>query len=196
MKLKMTLNTVQKRLHRLGVDIPKNTLKRWAYDGLIPRPERYKKGKGKGMGRAVSWDREAILDAASLWAVKDVSGHKLMPSKKRIDVIKHAVGHVYESPFAIYDNPPRKFQSAVGQSVSVKYINEGFPGLLLFPGKTLPDRSDALNSMVVAWICAREKARRGMPIREPRRVVMHWKTADVFEKTTIDASDHDEVIHN
>ncbi|MDD1725915.1 MAG: hypothetical protein LUQ34_03435 [Euryarchaeota archaeon] len=64
-----------------------------------------------------------------------------------------------------------------------------------FPVKTLPDRSDALNTLVITWICAREKARRGVANRGPYRVLMHWKTADTIEKTTIEAADRAEVIH-
>jgi hypothetical protein len=68
-----------------------------------------------------------------------------------------------------------------------------------------------LNALVVVWICAREKARRGKPIKDPFRVLLNWKSVNValadasksteqfgldyvFEKTTIEASDRDEVI--
>jgi hypothetical protein len=49
--------------------------------------------------------------------------------------------------------------------------------------------------LAIAWICAREKARRGVAIREPYRVLMHWKTTDTFEQSTIEAADNDEAIH-
>jgi hypothetical protein len=200
----MDIDRLQSRLRRIGVDVPKNTLKRWAYDGLIARPHRYKKGRGGGKGRAVSWDRAAIADAAALWAVREASSRKLLPSKKRIDVIKHAVSHVYEYPFAIYALRPGDPIDAV----ALKFVDEGFPGLTLFPGRTLPDRSDALNSLVVVWICAKEKARRIKPIPQPVRVTLHWKPIKEIsdtertivesyklEKTTIDVADRDEVIH-
>jgi len=194
----MEIDELQSRLRRLGADIPQNTLKRWAYDGLIPKPRRIKHGKGSGKkGRAVSWDPAAIADAAALWAVKEATSRKLLPSKKRIDVIKHAVFHVYESPFAIYSL--RNGDTAV----SVKFVDEGFPGLTLFPGKTLPNRSDTLNSLVVVWICAKEKARRRKPILQPVRVMMHWKPVEkikdtfdyVLDKTTIHVTDRNEVVH-
>jgi len=79
---------------------------------------------------------------------------------------------------------------------------------MLFHGKTLPDRSDALNSLVVVWICAREKASRSKAITELVQVTMHWKPMEKIsntgeaivesyklEKTTIDLADRDEVIH-
>jgi hypothetical protein len=196
----MDIAELRSRLCRLGVDIPQNTLKRWAYDGLICRPHRIKHGKGSGKkGRAVSWDRAAIADTAALWAVKEASSRKLLPSKKRIDVIKHAVFHVYNSPFAIYSLDP----SDEAADVTVKFVDEGFPGLTLFPGRTLQDRSDTLNTLVVVWICAKEKARRNKPILQPVRVTMYWKPVEkiadtfdyVLDKTTIREADRDGVIH-
>lgn len=200
----MDIDELQSRLRRLDVDITQNTLKRWAYDGLIPRPRRILKGKGGGKGRAITWDRAAIADTAALWAVKQAGNRKLLPSKKRIDVIKHAVSRVYEYPFAIYALRPGDPVDAV----AVKFVDEGFPGLTLFPGRTLSDRSDALNSLVVVWICAKEKARRSKPILRPVRVTLHWKPIEKIsdtreaivesyklEKTTIDVADRDEVIH-
>lgn len=103
------------------------------------------------------------------------------------------------SPFASYSLRPGDGVD----SVAVKFVDEGFPGLTLFPGRTLPDRSDALNSLVVVWICAKEKARRNKPIIQPVRVTMHWKPVEkiadtfdyVLDKTTIHVADRDEVIH-
>lgn len=109
-----------------------------------------------------------------------------------------------EYPFAIYALRPGDPVDAV----AVKFVDEGFPGLTLFPGRTLQDRSDALNSLVVVWICAKEKARRSKPILQPVRVMLHWKPMEKIsdtgeaivesyklEKTTIDIADRDEVIH-
>lgn len=206
----MDIDELQSRLRRLGVDIPQNTLKRWAYDGMIPRPRRYKKGKGKGKGRAVSWDRTTIADAAALWAVRNACHRKLLPSKKRIDVIKRAVSHVYEGPPFAYDITSI-MTGATWQSVKPNYVGRGFPDLSLFPGRKPSDRSDVLNALVVVWICAREKARRGKPIKHQFHVLLNWKSVNValadasksteqfgldyvFEKTTIEASDRDEVI--
>jgi hypothetical protein len=49
--------------------------------------------------------------------------------------------------------------------------------------------------LAIAWIRAREKARRGVAIREPYSVLMHWKTTNTFEQTTIEPADNDEAIH-
>ena len=84
----MNLAELQSALHDLGADIPQNTLKRWGYDGLIRRPQRYKKGRGGGKGRAVSWSWDAVAEAAAIWAIKNAGILKAPPSKKMIDAIK------------------------------------------------------------------------------------------------------------
>lgn len=204
----MNLEQFQSRLRKIGADIPQGTLKRWAYDGLISRPERYKKGQGGGKGRAASWNRAAIADAAALWAVRNAGGHKLLQSKKRIDVIKHAVASIFRG------DQPLSFDAfllmtdpyATWRSVKIRYVNEGFPGLELFPGKRPTDRLDTLNSLIVVWMCAYEKARKGMPLQNSARVTLHYRgVADetgivselsrVLEKTTIEAADCDELIY-
>ncbi|MEI7827759.1 MAG: hypothetical protein WCI87_08215 [Euryarchaeota archaeon] len=208
----MNLKQFQSQLRKLGVNIPQGTLKRWAYDGLIPRPKRYKKGRGGGRGRAASWDRAAIAEVAALWAIRNAGGHKLLQSKKRIDVIRHAADYLFRGERSLMFDPIILLTdpNATWQSVKVRYINENFPAsdLELFPGKNLTEQSDALNTLVVAWICAKEKARRKKSMLQPARVVMHWRAVvdettsgvvsegtHVLEKTTLEAADCDELIY-
>ena len=102
----MDLEELQSRLRELGVDIPQNTLKRWGYDGLIPRPERYKHGKGSGKkGRAASWSEDAVTEAAAIWAIRNGKIIKTALLRKLIPYIKHSALHVYEYPMAVYALP-------------------------------------------------------------------------------------------
>ena len=218
----MNLETFQSQLHKIiGEDIPQGTLKRWAYDGLIPRPKRYQKGKGRGRGRAASWDRAAIADAAALWAVRNVGGRKLLQSKKLIDVIKQAAD-IYqgEQYLGFGSTPLLKDPNAPWQSFKIEFTMEydgdpeeyESPGLKVFPRKSAAERAEVMNPLIFAWICAHEKARKGVSLQNPARVVIHWRpiiahevvsddgkrllvNAHVFEKTTIEAADHDEIIY-
>lgn len=220
----MDLEQFQSQLHKLGADIPQGTLKRWAYDGLIPRPKRYKKGKGGGRGRAASWDRAAIADVAALWAVRNAGGHKLLQSKKRIDVIREAADIFHGDQYPSYHTAPLyKDPTTPWQSLKIEFTDElefwdeyGYyvpPGMKVFPRKNISERQQAMNALISAWICAHEKARNGMPLQKPARVIIHWRpiiadeiisddgmhrlliNAHTYEKTTIEAADHDEIVY-
>ena len=155
----MNLEQFQSRLCKLGADIPQGTLKRWAYEGLIPRPHRYRKGKGGGRGRAASWNRAAIGDAAALWAIRNAGGRKLLQSKRRIGIIKYAVEDIFHGAqrlkFVAYTVPsPTTFPNAkwhyrTVESVVIQFDYRDFPGLDLIPGKAI-DQLDTLKSLVEA----------------------------------------------
>ena len=201
----MKLSELQSRLHDLGADIPQNTLKRWGYDGLIPRPKRIKKGKGGGKGRAVSWSGWALAEAGAIWAVKNAGILKVPPSKKVIEIIKFAEDSIRRYQSGCYLPPRGPGTEITAESISVKFISDGFPDLYLFPGRTPADKSDVLNSLVVVWICAIEKVKKGMSLREPARVIIHWTPRPAsdpeweddpyeFDGITVEKADRDEVI--
>jgi len=200
----MNLVELQSVLYDLGADIPQNTLKRWGYDGLIRRPQRYKKGKGGGKGRAVSWTWDAVAEAAAIWAIKNAGILKAPPSKKMIDAIKLTEYAVYQWPPAKY-SPPPPGTKITAESVRVKFVDDERQDLDSYPGRTPAERSDLLNSLVVVWICAIEKARRGMSLQKPARVVLHSIESNatelerleepyILKDITVEAADRDEVI--
>ena len=203
----MNLTELQSRLHDLGADIPQNTLKRWGYNGFIPRPKRIKKGKGKGKGRAVSWSSWAAVEAGAIWAVKNAGILKGSLSKQMIDCIRLAEYNVYNYPPAKYSPSNVAGTKITAKSVKVKFVSDEFPYIDPFPGRAPADKTEVLNSLVVVWICAIEKARIGMSLRKPARVIMHWKPKPASERTegedspydlddinVDDTADHDEII--
>jgi len=75
----MNCEELQKRLSKLGAEIPLSTIRRWAYkDGLIPTPIRYAKdlekrvGKPKKRepGRFSYWTEDSLEAAAAVWTIR------------------------------------------------------------------------------------------------------------------------------
>jgi hypothetical protein len=168
----LTHTEVLARLYALGLDIKLSTLKRWAYEGLIEKPQRYKKGKGGKKGRAVKWSMRAVEEACAVWAVRNSNITKVPPSKSRIEEVKHEVERVYRYPAAIYilrrlvksplkrdddDSPSDVFTVLNTDKVTMKLVDD-----------------DEMHKLITAWITAIEKARKGWPIPEPVKVIFHW----------------------
>lgn len=63
----MKIKELRSKLEALNIDIPQNTLKRWAGEGVIPKPI---PPKGAGRGRAANWPKKAVAEAAAVWAVR------------------------------------------------------------------------------------------------------------------------------
>ena len=87
----------------------------------------------------------------------------------------------------------------------MKFVDDERQDLDIYPGRTPAERSDVLNSLVVVWICASEKARRHMSLQKPARVVLDSIESDatgpnredepyILENITVEAADRDEVI--
>ena len=73
---------------RLGADVPLSTLRRWASDGLIPKPIQYYKSRKKRVGRPQKskgkesqgdpghfsyWTQESLEAAAAVWSVRHLA---------------------------------------------------------------------------------------------------------------------------
>jgi|GEM_PF-581008 hypothetical protein len=200
----MDLEDLQSKLRELGVDIPQNTLKRWGYDGLIPRPERYKHGKGsKQKGRAASWSEDALTEAAAIWAIRNGKIIKMALLRKLIPYIKHSALHVYEYPMAVYAlpvaDPNRPTQRATYRSIIMTLPYDHYRDLEI----PQPDQA-TWHSLLTTWIAAKEKAKRGCPINEKVQVILHWSSRKKDEQSwTFDLSsislaksesDNDEII--
>jgi len=201
----MELEELQSQLRELGVDIPQNTLKRWGYDGLIPRPERYKHGKGSGKkGRAASWSEDAVTDAAAVWAIRHNKIIKMALLRKLIPYIKHSALHVYEYPTAVYArpvaDPNHPTQRATYRDIMMTLPYDHYRDI------EIPQPDEATwHSLLTTWIAAKEKAKHGCPINEKVQVIFHWSSMKKDEQSwTFDLSsislatselDKDEIIY-
>lgn len=185
----MNLEELQFRLRELGVDIPQNTLKRWGYDDLIPRPERYKHGKGSGKkGRVVSWSEDAVTEAAAVWAIRHNKIMKKAPSRRLIPYIKRSALHVYEYPTAVY-TPPVTDPNYLAQRATYKDVKMTLP-YHRYKDIEVPQPDEATwHSLLTTWIAAKEKTKRRCPIDEKVQVIFHWSPRKIDEQSwTFDLS--------
>ena len=197
---KMSLDDLHSRLLAIGVDIPKDTLKGWTYRSppIITPPIRYKHGKGSGKkGRAVEWSNESLAEAAAVWAVRNSPRIAHPPSLRLIPFIEHTVLNIYNEPLAGYD-----FQSpGLGKEVTYKSITLELP----YPQHPeLEGKQPWIEwqELLTTWIAAKEKAKEGIPLKEPRQVRFHWSAVEkgegldyTLEDVTLEPSesDHDEI---
>jgi hypothetical protein len=88
--------------------------------------------------------------------------------------------------------------------VDVKFVPEDFPDLSLFHGRDPTEQSNTLNKLVVAWVCAKEKAKNGKSVKKPAQVALHWwekggpivtpQTPIELKRVTIETSERDEIV--
>src|SRR5665647_980813 len=102
----MTHEEFLAHLEALGLHIKLSTLKRWAYEGIIERPERYKRGKGGKKGRAVKWSLRAVEEACAVWVIRNGNITKALPSKSKIEEVKREAELVYHYPNPTYSWQP------------------------------------------------------------------------------------------
>jgi hypothetical protein len=163
MVITLDIDDLVARLQTLGIDdMPKNTLKRWAFtEQVIPQPTT---PNLKGRGFKSNWLGVTIEEAAAVWAVRHCGFMKPKTlTKKRIDVIKRVAAILEKRPFAIYTLPPitgpLSKQQIAFKDIKMKFVSEDFDGLDLFPGTDNADRVDCINELVIKWVAAVEKVR-------------------------------------
>jgi hypothetical protein len=167
----MELKKLVERLEQLtGEQIPENTVKKWAHTAkIIPTPIGGGKGGrvSGGQARKADWPTPALEQAAAVWWVREkyrrIYGEERKLSKNQINVIKHAASVLDESPFAIYHLPriigPLSTQQIAPEAITMTFVRNDFNGVNLFPGKKLSEKTRCLNTLLVAWVAAREKVR-------------------------------------
>jgi hypothetical protein len=89
----MDFNELQSRLNKVGVVVPDGTLRRWASDGLVTGPKKYKKlrpgYKNRYLpGRFMNWPEKAVYEAAAYWAVKHSDPSGIYVTKETMKRIK------------------------------------------------------------------------------------------------------------
>jgi hypothetical protein len=193
----MNIDEFRAKLRKLGVDIPPQVLKNWAYSELdiIQAPVPAKHGKGSGIrGRSAAWDEEDIPTVAAVWAIRHHPTVKYRPMLELVPCIKQAVRMTYETSTAGYDIP-----ADTASYKQIKLTLQGRP-------ESLRERisEEKWQALLLMWIAAIEKAKRGIPINQPKQIVFHWRsveveggvdyTPDPLGLVTLEKSDHDEII--
>ena len=133
-------------------------------------------------GRFTDWSEDALVEAAAVWAVKycnrDCKGN-VIPWKAvtpaTIGTVQLIAREVYSSPHPFYkiaermidcrwEDPP-SFNPFTYKDVEMKLV-----------------RDEKRNRLTVTYIAAVEKARRGTPVTEPRRVILKQ---DILKRTRV-----------
>lgn len=95
----MDITQLQSRISALiRKEIPKPTLRRWAAEGIITKPERHSKGKGGGRGRVSDWPEKAVEEAAACWYIRSGKLTLVPPSAKVLVEVKRISAQLYDSP--------------------------------------------------------------------------------------------------
>jgi hypothetical protein len=138
----------------------------------LPEPfgadEKRKTKPEKRPGRYTEWSKDALVEAAAVWATKhqnrDCKGNAIPPksvSREIIGTVQLIARDVYKHPHPYYRIKDRMID-----------------GLWPDPPFTYKDvemklvRDDKLNQLTRAYIAAVEKARRGISVTGPKRVIL------------------------
>lgn len=161
MVIPLDIDELVARLQQLGIeDMPKNTLKRWAFtEKVVTQPTT---PKLKGRGFKSNWRENAVEEAAAVWAIRNCGVMKPNTlTKKRIEIIRSVAAKLDDEPFAIYTPTsmagPLSTKRFAAKDIEMKFLNEKCEGLDLFPGEEKEDKVNNLNKLVVTWIATVEK---------------------------------------
>jgi len=166
----MNISEVVVRLRKLSVDIPKNTIKRWAFtEKVIPKPTT---PRLKGRGLKSNWREGVVREIAAVWAVRalakkqaDEGARKRKNlSAEEIREIRKIAKRVFRSPEVLHELPSQ-FTIA---TPNPRFIYD-FRAL-----KTKVVEDDHLHDLIITWIAAREKAQRNIKISQRVRVIINW----------------------
>jgi len=145
----MNIEDITTRLHSLGVDIPPGTLRRWAAEGLISPPQRTQNPHGRG--RLSDWPEASVEEAAACWALRHFNTRWATPTVDAIKRTRRLVGKLRDTPFDI---------------LKAGLKPDGSRAMFFF--------SYELHPLIVLWVTAVEKARRGWHIQKPAQVTFAW----------------------
>ena len=140
----MNIKEFTDRLHRLGIDVPAGTLRRWAAEGLVTAPQRVQNPAGRG--RLSDWPETSVEEAAACWAVRHLTTRGASPNVETLQRVRLLSRKLYETPFGIIRGDVKP---------------DGTRGLFLF--------SSELHPLVGNWAVTVEKVRRGWPVLKPAR---------------------------
>lgn len=127
-------------------------------------------------GRPTDWSKDALVEAAAVWAMKHCNG-KILPKAVTPEIIGNVqliAREVYSSPHPLYRIKERVIDSRwpddpfTYTDVEMKLV-----------------RDDTLHELTVTYIAALEKAWWGISVRQPMRVVLK---EDILERDHPDLS--------
>jgi hypothetical protein len=165
----MDINEFIGLLHTIGVDVNAPVLKNWAYsDNVIEAPK--PQGRGSGIrGRSASWNKDDIPNVAAVWAIRHHPTVKYRPMLELVPYITQTTRMPYEMPTAGYDITP-----PITSYEQIKVKLNACPEPLR---ERLSD--EKWQALLLTWIAAREKAKRGIPLDVPKQIQFHWHKIDV-----------------
>jgi GNAT superfamily N-acetyltransferase len=153
---------LQLRLRELGVDVPDDTVRRWATTKLITGPTRYSKSGQRGQFR--DWPEESVEEAAAVWALKNLDTYLgASPNHDTIRRVRHLASEIHHRLTK---------ETVLGSSLeSILHIKKD-----VTPKGEKRDFicSYDLHPLIELWIASIEKVRHKIPISEPRRVIFLW----------------------
>ncbi len=191
-----------KRLDDLGTPTTIDELRRYAAQGLIAAPpiryqrRRKKVGKPPNSVKAAKegrilqearlgrlprdWPEQALEEAAAVWSMRYCNGNvcpkgeKIPPkevTREWINTVKQFAQDVYVRPHPFY-------------RLIDRMIDDIWPDKP-FTYKDVEmklDKDDTLHRLTVTYIAALEKARRGIPMKQPMRIILK---RDILEREHI-----------
>jgi len=185
----LNISELLERLKSVGVDISERTLRQWAYDDLITRPDpplpkepksrgrpSFKKqekereiGRGSGQGFK-EWSEQSFEDAIAVWMIRHPSsglenGETI--SNDSIKSIRHEAKDLHEMLINYVDDAHHYFFM---HTETDKYAFDN-------------DRLKDVDPSIVSWITVVEKLRHGILLDIPVRAVFEWITTPRLHKT-------------
>jgi len=159
----------------LGIEIPKGTLRRWAFENLIPSSK--PKGQKGTRGRFVSWPQDTVEQAVAVYVLRHTKIPWAKTTREPLLAAKSVVDRFYAviSDFCETEIPNvlRKLDELLEPVESSFFAAPEGKGYM-YGGVTL-------NPLIVTWITTLEKVRHNRPVFEPAKVVFNWNWHVVHE---------------
>ena len=154
----------------IGVKIPEGTLRRWASEGLIPKPEL--EVRGDKQDRLWLWPPATVEQAAVVYTLRNKDlpwgrtkkGKNATISRNMLLEAKKMVQHLYAS-----------VNKGKIESADVSDMFHLLKAVTLLPNGGCMFGGYAIHPVFTAWVTTLEKIRRGKPLVEPLKVLFSWR---------------------
>jgi len=158
--------TLHKRLSALGITIPEGTLRRWAYEGILPRPGSLHKGKGGGSGRFSDWPEETVERAAVVYVLRHSDTKWAKPTAQAIIETKKVVDKFYDVIRESEETSDVNILDRLSALLTWVEMSDGKRGMMY--------ASYDLHPLVVIWMATLEKIRNNKLLSEHYKATFHW----------------------
>lgn len=166
----MRIEELKERLQNIGIAVSEKTLRRWGAEGFIHDHLPTTKLPGIGRGNIEEWPEESFEEAAAFHEVRYSGIIKARAlSLEKVAEIKATAGRLLTSPAIFFELPSE--------------LTIITPPCLIFDVQTLELtlKDNELNSLAVAWIAAKEKARQTEKVSNQVRVTVDWYYNSPYE---------------